>query len=51
MGTIGADCSWVARVMTPQAPTSATWLGEAGAGSIDIPTFLGLGVRACAQVP
>ena len=32
-------------------PASATWLGEVGAGSIEIPAFLGWGVRACAQVP
>ena len=42
MGTIGADCSWVARATTP-GPASATWLGEAGAGSIEIPAFLGWG--------
>ena len=42
MGTIGADCSWVARAMTPWYP-SATWLGEVGAGNIEIPTFLGWG--------
>ena len=34
-----------------RAPTSATWLGEAGAGSIEIPGFLGWGARACAQIP
>ena len=51
MGTIGADCSRVARAKTPGPPASATWLGEVGAGSIEIPAFLGWGVRACAQVP
>ena len=31
-------------------PTSATWLGEVGVGSIEIPTFLE-GGRACAHFP
>ena len=42
MGTIGADCSRVAR-----APASATWLGEVGAGSIEILAFLGGGLGIC----
>ena len=32
-------------------PASATWLGEVGAGSIKIPTFLGWGVRAVPRFP
>ena len=34
-----------------RAPASATWLGEVGIGSIEIPRFWEWGVRACAQVP
>ena len=39
MGTIGADCSRVARATTTRAPASATWLGEFGFWSIEIPAF------------
>ena len=53
MGTIGADCSWAARVTTPGPPPQphATWLDEVGAGSIEIPAFLGWGVRAVPRFP
>ena len=53
MGTIGADCSRVTRAMTPGPlpQPHATWLGEVGAGSIEIPAFLGQGVRAVPRFP
>ena len=44
------DCGPARHVGAGRAPASATWLGEVGAGSIEIPAFWG-GVRACAQVP
>ena len=34
-----------------RAPASAIWLGKVGAGSIEIPAFLGGGGLACAEFP
>ena len=50
MGTIGADCSRVARAMTPGPPPQPHGWVRLG---LEVSRFLHFwgGVRACAQVP
>ena len=47
MGTIGADCSRVARATTPGPPPQPYGWVPVGAGSIEIPAFLGGGLGKC----
>ena len=50
MGTIGADCSRVAREMTPRPPPQPHGWVRLGLEVSRFPHFR-VGVRACAQVP
>ena len=50
MGLLGPTAHGLLGQRHP-GPASATWLGVVGAGSIEIPAFLGRGVMACAEVP